>query len=554
MEVPGTHQTLASEATRALRVVLVDDDPAMLRIVSKWLERSGYRVEPVGDGQEALAALERECPDFLITDWEMPGLDGLELCRRVRQIELPHYVYILFLTVKAERAEKIAGLEVGADDFLRKPIDQGELLARLRAGSRVLDLERRLNEMARTDPLTRLMTRRSFFEILEKEWHRAQRMRLPMSCVMGDIDFFKRVNDIHGHPTGDAILKTVANLLQEGCRASDAVCRYGGEEFCALLPETKEHDAALWAERIRKRIASLVLPAGGKELRITCSFGTAQNHDDTQTAEQLVDQADQALLCAKRSGRDRVVRFESLCDSSELELEKSGSQESLFRGITARHVMTPVVACLREEDTIGQAAEFFLRSRINSAPVADRNGLLSGILSEKDLMAALVSLECWHRPIREVMKPNVICYEEDTPIRTIYEFLCRVTIRRVVIADQGRPTGTISRGTLLRWFRNLVITKGLLGQSDQPEGKHEPDPYRSKERLSETTRELAGQVGALDGHLRENAEDLAPHIVGGVTRMQELLDDLLAYSRYANTGGGAVAALQAMLASNSISD
>ena len=548
------HPTSALEATRAPRVVLVDDDPAMLRIVSKWLERSGYRVEPVGDGQEALAALERECPDFLITDWEMPGLDGLELCRRVRQLDLPHYVYILFLTVKAERAEKIAGLEVGADDFLRKPIDQGELLARLRAGSRVLDLERRLNEMARTDPLTRLMTRRSFFEILEKEWHRAQRMRLPMSCVLGDVDFFKRVNDIHGHPTGDAILKTVANLLQEGCRASDAVCRYGGEEFCALLPETKEHDAALWAERIRKRIASLVLPAGGKELRITCSFGTAQNHDDTQTAEQLVDQADQALLCAKRSGRDRVVRFESLCDSSELELEKSGSQESLFRGITARHVMTPVVACLREEDTIGQAAEFFLRSRINSAPVADRNGQLSGILSEKDLMAAMVSLECWHRPIREVMKPNVICYEEDTPIRTIYEFLCRVTIRRVVIADQGRPTGTISRGTLLRWFRNLVITKGLLGQSDQPEGKHEPDPYRSKERLSETTRELAGQVAGLDGHLRENAEDLVPHIVGGVSRMQELLDDLLAYSRYANTGGGAVAALQAMLASNSISD
>jgi len=554
METPGLLPLSARVAVRAPRVLLVDDDPAMLRIVSKWLERSGYQVETVGDGQQALAALEGECPDFLITDWEMPHLDGLELCRRVRAMDLPHYVYILFLTVKADRAEKIAGLEVGADDFLRKPIDQGELLARLRAGSRILDLERRLSDMARTDPLTGLLTRRSFFDALAKEWHRAERMRLPMSCVMADIDFFKRVNDIHGHPTGDAILKTVANLMQEGCRSSDVVCRCGGEEFSVLLPETKEHDAALWAERIRKRIASLVFPVGGKELRITCSFGTAQNHDDTQTCEQLVDQADQALLCAKRSGRDRVVRFESLCDSSELELEDSANQQSLFHGVTARHVMTPVVACLREDDTIGQAAEFFLRSRINSTPVVDGDGQLTGILSEKDLMAALVSLECWHRPIREVMKPNVICYEENTPVRTIYEFLCRVTIRRVVIADQGRPTGTISRSTLLRWFRNLVLTKGLLRPGDLPEGTCEADPYRSKQRLSETTRELAELVGALEGHLRENADDLVPYVVGGVTRMQEMLDDLLAYSRYANTPGGAQAALQAMLASNSISD
>ena len=216
--------------------------------------------------------------------------------------------------------------------------------------------------------------------------------------------------------------------------------------------------------------------------------------------------------------------------------------------------MTPVVACLREDDTIGQAAEFFLRSRINSTPVIDRNGLLTGILSEKDLMAALVSLECWHRPIREVMKPNVICYEESTPVRIIYEFLCRVTIRRVVIADQGRPTGTISRSTLLRWFRNLVLTKGLLHPGDLPEGNCEADPYRSKQRLSETTHELAEQVGSLEGHLRENAGDLVPYVVGGVTRMQEMLDDLLAYSRYANAAGGAQAALQAMLASNSISD
>ncbi|MGQ9576126.1 MAG: diguanylate cyclase [Thermoguttaceae bacterium] len=539
---------------RALDVLLVDDDPAMLRLVSKWLIGAGYQVESVGDGHQALIALERHCPDFLITDWDMPNMDGLELCRRVRQLELPHYVYVLFLTVKSAPQEVVAGLEVGADDFLPKPIDQAELLARLRAGSRVLALERRLSQMARTDPLTGLLSRRTFFDVLAREWERAKRFSLPMSCVMADLDFFKRVNDLYGHPAGDAILKTVANLLQEGCRASDAVCRYGGEEFCVLLPETREHDAAGWAERLRKRIGSLVFPVGTKELRITCSFGTAQNHADTQTCEQLVDQADQALLCAKRSGRDRVVRFESLCESSELELGQSADQESLFEGTAARHVMTPVVACLREDDSIGQAAEFFLRSRINSTPVADKQGRLAGILSEKDLMAALVSLESWHRPIREVMKPNVICYEEDTPIRTIYEFLCRVTIRRVVITDQGRPTGTISRGTLLRWFRNLVVAKGLLAHNGPPASAGQTEPDRSRRRLSETARELAQQVAALEDRLRSDPDDPVPSVVGGVTRMQELLDDLLAYSRYGNPAAEAHGVLQALAATSGLSD
>jgi two-component system, cell cycle response regulator len=152
------------------------------------------------------------------------------------------------------------------------------------------------------------------------------------------------------------------------------------------------------------------------------------------------------------------------------------------------------------------------------------------------------------------MKPNVICYEEDTPIRTIFEFLCRVTIRRIVIADQGRPTGTISRGTLLQWFRNLVVSKGLLGACGTPPGDGEADPHRSQQRLAETTRELAAQIGALEDQLRDDAENVVPRVVGGVTRMQELLDDLLAHCRFANPDGGAPAGFPAMLTGSGISD
>ena len=502
------------------KVLVVDDDPSMLRMMSIWLKRAGFKVQVAADGLEALQSIERECPDFLIADWAMPRLDGLELCRQVRQLELPHYVYTLILSGNASPKEMIVGLENGADEFLTKPISKALLLARLQAAMRVVELERRLSLMANTDGLTGLMTQRMFYDILQKEWARTERLHLPLSCVMVDLDFFKRINDIHGHPTGDQVLKLVSKSMLDNTRACDTVCRYGGEEFCILLPETGEEAAALWAERMRTTLAAQRIRAGGECLQITGSFGIAQRYEDTQTPEQLIDQADQALLCAKRTGRDRVIRYQSLNESGDLKIE-NGAQADLFKGIEARHVMTPLVVCLREEESIGQAAEFFLRSRINSTPVIDETGKLVGVLSEKDLMMTLVSLDYWQLPVRDVMKPNVIIYEENTPVRTIYEFLCRVSIRRVIIVKDGRPTGSISRATLLRWFRNLVISKGLVEHETMQLPDAESDPYHSKERLVETARQLARQATELLQHFENDDDDLMPHIVGGSTGMQE---------------------------------
>src|SRR3972149_5693151 len=526
------------------KVLVVDDDPAMLRMLFRWLEKAGYLVRVASDGQQALSMIESDCPDFLITDWEMPVMDGPELCRRLRQLHLPQYVFIMFLTVKSASEEMITGLEMGADEFLCKPVYQEEFLARLRAGARVLELERRLSTQAHVDSLTGLITKRTFHEILGKEWYRANRFQLPLACVMMDLDFFKRINDVHGHPAGDSVLKCVAELLLHSCRRSDSVCRYGGEEFCILLPDAKENDAAAWAERARLKIAGLRISIGEKQISLTSSFGVSQQYKETRTPEALVDQADQALLCAKRTGRDRVVRYMSLNDAGELDLVTG--ETDLFKGILARHIMTPVVMCLRENESIGQAAEVFLHTRTNSTPVVDDQGKLVGMVSEKDLMAAMVFLHCWNQPVSSVIKPNVVTYEEDSPIRTIYEFLCRVSMRRIVIVKDRHPTGTISRGTLLRLFRNLVISKGLLDSEKGETAQGAFNSLHTRERLEEIARQLANQVSQLQSRFRDGTEDLAPYVVGGATGMQGLVNDLLIYSQYANPEEKSAADLQSM--------
>ena len=447
------------------RVLLVDDDPAMLRLLCRWLEKAGYPVRTAADGQEALDAIESDCPDFLITDWEMPRVNGLELCRQLRGMSLPHYVYTVFLTAKTGATQMIAGLEGGADDFLTKPVAEGELLARLQSGSRVLELERELSLMAHTDFLTGLLTQRTFYEALEKEWHRSTRLQLPLSCVMMDLDFFKQINDVYGHPAGDSVLKFAAELLLDNSRASDTVCRYGGEEFCILLPETDENGAAVWAERARVRLGALRIPTDLKDMRVTGSFGVAQRRSDVADEEALVKLADQALLCAKRTGRDRVVRYAATVDSVKPKLYSADWHDEVFEDMLAHDVMSPLVVFLQENNTIDEAARLFLQSGIPSMPVLDADGTLTGFISEKDLMAATVSADSWQRPLSSVMRPNVICYEEDTPIRVIYEFLCRVSIRGVVITKNGQPTGIVNRNSLLRRFHEWSADNGPASPS-----------------------------------------------------------------------------------------
>jgi len=222
--------------SRFRHVILADDDAATRRIVARILESAGYQVRQATEGQAALEALRSDPPDFLITDWQMPGMDGLDLCRAVRREPLERYVYLMIVTSKSETRDMVQAIAAGADNFLAKPIVPGELLARLISAARILELERRLREMARCDPLTKLLNRRTFFAAFQQQWSATAGNGAPISCVMIDVDFFKKVNDTFGHAAGDAVLESLARVLQANCRHSDSLCRYGGEEFCADLP------------------------------------------------------------------------------------------------------------------------------------------------------------------------------------------------------------------------------------------------------------------------------------------------------------------------------
>src|SRR5579859_2927456 len=299
-----------------LRLLVVDDDALLRRSLNLQLTRAGYEVHEAEDGQTAWEMILRDGYRFVITDWNMPGVSGPELVRRIRQAETAGYTYIMMLTAHIERLDVVAGLEAGADDYLTKPFDMDELRARVAIGARILALESRLKEslssveeLAVRDSLTGLFNRRAFDARLTDEVQRAVRYQRPLSLLMIDIDHFKLYNDQHGHPQGDALLRELSTLFLSCVRSTDYVTRYGGEEFAIILPETNSANALAVAGTILDRVcrhpfAFRETQPGGS---LTVSIGVA-GHDDHQLDEaQLLLAADQALYLAKAAGRNRVV-------------------------------------------------------------------------------------------------------------------------------------------------------------------------------------------------------------------------------------------------------
>jgi diguanylate cyclase (GGDEF)-like protein len=314
------------------RILVVDDDPCMLKLLSKHLVSAGYEVLAVESAAEALRILHQDGPAVVLSDWSMPGMTGIELCQTIRASEALGFTYIIILTALSEKQHVVQALEAGANDFLAKPFHCQELLARISAGMRIVSLEadlmrqqrelhkanaelvilnRKLETMATTDELTGLANRREAMERLRAIWSNARRYHQPFSCIMLDLDHFKVCNDTHGHDFGDAVLRAVAQMVMRTVRSSDLACRLGGEEFLVLCPQTPAEMAARGAERLRQKVESRTIRSGGLEAHVTISAGVAQCDATTRSAEDLLKHADEALYAAKHQGRNRVVLFDN---------------------------------------------------------------------------------------------------------------------------------------------------------------------------------------------------------------------------------------------------
>ena len=299
-----------------MKILIAEDNAVSRRVVETQLTKWGHEVLSANNGTEAWEILQaNDAPPLAILDWIMPGIDGVELCRRVRERTNQLYTYVILLTAKDRKEDVVKAMDAGADDYVVKPPDPSELQARIRAGCRIIELEQRLIKtqeklkvQATHDSLTGLWNRSAIFDILDRELGRAKRNETPISIGMADLDHFKSVNDSFGHIAGDTVLREVANRMRSVIRDYDSIGRYGGEEFLIVLPGLDEKDAIDAAERIRLSISEKPLVIQEGVVPVAISIGVAVMNPTTKAgqAESLIRLADEALYTAKAQGRNRV--------------------------------------------------------------------------------------------------------------------------------------------------------------------------------------------------------------------------------------------------------
>jgi len=334
------------------RLLVVDDHEDNVEVLRARLEARGYEVKGANDGQAALDIVEHWIPDLILLDVMMPKMDGLEVVRRVKANGTLPFIPVIMQTALDSTERMVAGFEAGADDYVTKPINFAELEARVKSLLRIKALqealaerERELSEMndkllhiSLTDGLTGIDNRRSLEQKLHEMFEHSYRLHEPISCVMCDIDHFKKVNDTYGHQVGDDVLKEFAAILKGEAREIDSVGRYGGEEFLLLLPGTVLDSAVTFAERLRQRVEQHTFSYDGGTLKKTMSSGVAAwPHPRVKDAEAMLRSADDALYVAKELGRNRVVRFDSAVFNAHTEpdTEDDGTPDSAAHKFTA---------------------------------------------------------------------------------------------------------------------------------------------------------------------------------------------------------------------------
>jgi two-component system cell cycle response regulator len=300
------------------RVLVAEDDATTREYLSTLLEMHGFDVLLADDGHQAVARAREGHVDLALVDVMMPGMDGLDCCRLLKGLFPDSFLPIVLLTARSDTDSRVAGLRIGADDYVSKPFDDRELIARIgnlvrlkRMHDEISEAKDRLARLAVRDDLTELYNYRYLQTRLTEEYKRAERYREALSCVMVDVDHFKLINDRHGHDVGDRTLREISARLRDSVREVDVVARYGGEEFLLLLPSTNFSGALSVAERVWRSIGSKAFQLGDGEGRVTASLGVAVYPSrDIKSKDELLKAADRALYQAKHEGRDRICVFQ----------------------------------------------------------------------------------------------------------------------------------------------------------------------------------------------------------------------------------------------------
>ena len=315
----------SGQESKRPRVLIAEDDAVVRLLLRHWLTAWGFDVTEAADGDQAWAVLEQENPPKLIVmDWVMPGLDGIELCRRVRARTASYYQYILMVTGRSDMEHMVHALESGADDCIGKPFEQAELRARIAVANRILGLQdeliaarEELRVQAMKDGLTGMWNRAAFQELFEVELERARRAGASVGLLLLDIDHFKTINDTHGHIVGDAVLRQVARTLKSAVRSYDFEGRFGGEEFLIAAPGCAAKQMREYAERVRTAVSAATIRVGDAEIRVTASVGATLSSRENATFDAILNAADCAMYRAKNSGRNCAV----FCDVKNNEVE-----------------------------------------------------------------------------------------------------------------------------------------------------------------------------------------------------------------------------------------
>lgn len=278
-------------------ILLVDDEADIVKVISKRLEKSGYRVLTASGGARALEILEKHIPDLIILDINMPDIDGIETCRRIKNKKYMSSVPVIFFTARDSVGDKVKGLKEDVHDYITKPIDHRELLARIDS---VLKLSKHYNEVSLTDELTGLYNYNYFQKQFSHSFDMAVRYSRAFSLVISDLDKFKQINDTYGHLFGNMVLKKVGDKLSETLRKVDIVCRYGGDEFAIILPETDRAQADEVAQRLRDAFGTIEINFKGRAVSLGLSFGFATYSEDIKTKEAFFNLADKDMYEDKK--------------------------------------------------------------------------------------------------------------------------------------------------------------------------------------------------------------------------------------------------------------